>query len=99
MSLITVPGYTEGKPHSNPPDFSLILGGPFFRLLRRAHLADDALMLVRRRVIFISLLAWLPLLVLSLLQDQLLGGDVTAPFLLYILFAFGMPFFTLHLFI
>ena len=31
-------------PLQNPPDFSLVLGGPLFQLLRRAHLADDALM-------------------------------------------------------
>ncbi len=63
-------------------DFSLVLGGPLFQLLRRAHLSDDALMLVRQRIIFISLLAWLPLLVLSALEGQLLGGSAAVPFLL-----------------
>ena len=42
--------------------FSLVLGGPLFQLLRRAHLSDDTLLLLRRRIIVISLLAWLPLL-------------------------------------
>jgi hypothetical protein len=32
-----------------PPEFSLVLGGPLFQLLRRAHLAEDALLLVRQR--------------------------------------------------
>ena len=41
-------------------DFSLVLGGPLFQFLRRAHLSDDALDLVRQRIIVISLLAWLP---------------------------------------
>ncbi len=65
-----------------PPDFSLVLGGPLFQLLRRAHLSDDALELVRQRIIVISLFAWLPLLVLSALEGQLLGVRVAVPFLL-----------------
>ena len=63
-------------------NFSLVLGGPLFQLLRRAHLSDDALMLVRQRVIFIALLAWLPLLALAALEGNLLGGGVAVPFLL-----------------
>ena len=39
----------------HPPDFSLVLGGPLFQLLRRTHLADDALMLVRQRIVVIAL--------------------------------------------
>jgi hypothetical protein len=64
-----------------PPDFSLVLGGPLFQLLRRAHLSDDALMLVRQRILVIALLAWLPLLVLSALEGQVLSGPAV-PFLL-----------------
>jgi hypothetical protein len=66
----------------HPTDFSLVLGGPLFQLLRRTHLSDDALMLTRQRIIVISLLAWLPLLVLSALEGQLLGGSAAVPFLL-----------------
>jgi hypothetical protein len=66
----------------HPTDFSLILGGPLFQLLRRAHLSDDALTMARRRVVVIALLAWLPLLVLSALEGQALGGSVAVPFLL-----------------
>jgi hypothetical protein len=65
-----------------PQDFSLVLGGPLFQLLRRSHLSGDVLELVRRRVIVISLLAWLPLLVLSALEGHALGGNVAVPFLL-----------------
>jgi len=64
-----------------PPDFSLVLGGPLFQLLRRAHLSDDALLLVRQRIFVIALLAWLPLLVLSALEGQVLDGPAV-PFLL-----------------
>jgi len=63
-------------------DFSLVLGGPLFQLLRRAHLAGDALELVRQRIIVISLFTWLPLLVLSALEGQALGGSAAVPFLL-----------------
>ena len=63
-------------------DFSLVLGGPLFQLLRRAHLSDDTLMLVRRRIIIIPLILWLPLLVLSALEGQMLGGRAAVPFLL-----------------
>ena len=62
------------------PDFSLVLGGPLFQLLRRAHLTDDALTHLRQRVVVIGLLGWLPLLVLSTLQGQVWGG-VAVPFL------------------
>ena len=78
-------GTPESRDHlavlRNPPDFSLVLGGPLFQLLRRAHLADDALMMVRQRVVVITLIAWLPLLVLSTLEGQVLGGSAAVPFL------------------
>src|SRR5207248_3017430 len=51
-------------------------------LLRRAHLSDDALMLVRQRLIVLVLFAWLPLLALSALEGQVLRGSVAVPFLL-----------------
>jgi hypothetical protein len=63
-------------------DFSLVLGGPLFQLFRQAHLTGDALELLRRRILVISLLAWLPLLILSALEGQLLGGSAVVPFLL-----------------
>ena len=63
-------------------DFSLVLGGPLFQLLLRAHLADDALMLVRQRILFIALFAWLPLLGLSALEGHLMKGTTTIPFLM-----------------
>lgn len=63
-------------------DFSLVLGGPLFQFLRRAHLSDDTLRLVRQRMIVITALVWLPLLVLSTLEGQVLRGSVRVPFLL-----------------
>jgi hypothetical protein len=73
---------TENSKSSRAPlDFSIVLGGPLFQLLRRAHLSDDALGLVRLRILVISLLAWLPLLALSALEGHLWGGGVAVPFL------------------
>ena len=66
----------------DPPDFSLVLGGPLFQMLRRAHLSDDGLRLLHRRVTIIALICWLPLLVLSAIGGRLLGGDAAVPFLL-----------------
>jgi hypothetical protein len=63
------------------PDFSVVMGGPLFQLLRRMHLSGDALELLRQRVIVIASLAWLPLLALSLLEEQALGARAAVRFL------------------
>ncbi|MFX1677314.1 hypothetical protein PWR63_34665 [Paraburkholderia sp. A2WS-5] len=63
-------------------NFSLVLGGPLFQLLRRTRMADDALELVRQRVLVIALAAWLPLLALAALDGHLLDKRVAVPFLL-----------------
>src|ERR1700752_4317851 len=48
-------------------DFSLVLGGPIYQLFQRAHLAGSHLELLNRRLIIITLVAWLPLLLLAAL--------------------------------
>jgi len=58
-------------------EFSLVLGGPLYQLFRRAHLSGDTLQLLRRRILVIAAVAWLPLLVLSALA----GGGEGIPFL------------------
>ena len=63
-------------------EFSLVLGGPLFQLLRRSRLAGDGLELLMQRILVISLFAWLPLFLLSALNGQLLGGRAAVPFLL-----------------
>jgi hypothetical protein len=50
-------------------DFSLVLGGPIFQLFRRSHLTGDGLELVHRRVLAITLFAWLPLMLLAALSS------------------------------
>ncbi|HJZ72533.1 MAG TPA: hypothetical protein VKE51_12395, partial [Vicinamibacterales bacterium] len=46
--------------------FSLVLGGPLFQLLRKAHLAGNHTELLPRRLLTLALGAWLPLLLLTL---------------------------------
>lgn len=61
-------------------DFSLVLGGPLYQLLRRSHLSTDALELVHRRILFISAFTWIPLLILALLDGRAWSG-AALPFL------------------
>ena len=61
-NLKTLPEVHQG---GEPEDFSLVLGGPLFQLLRKAHLEGDALELLNRRIIASILLTWFPLLILS----------------------------------
>jgi hypothetical protein len=68
-------------PIHKEPEFSVVLGGPLFYLYRRMHLSLGALELVRRRVLVITLFAWLPLLFLSVIDGDALGGPVRIPFL------------------
>ena len=63
------------------PDFSVVQGGPLFQLFRRAHLSGDALELLRRRILIITAVAWLPLALLSLLDGRAFGEAVKIPFL------------------
>jgi hypothetical protein len=63
------------------PDFSLVLGGPLFQLYQRAHLSGDALELLRRRVVVIAAVAWLPLLLLSVIEGHALNNTIRVPFL------------------
>lgn len=65
---------------SKPPDFSLVLGGPLFQLLRRLELTTPALGLLKKRIIVITLFAWIPIFLLCLFDGQAWGGP-------------GLPFF------
>ncbi len=56
-----------------PPDFSLVAGGPLYQLCRRAHLSGPGLELLGLRVLVISVVAWLPLPVLSAIEGHLFG--------------------------
>jgi hypothetical protein len=80
MKLRPWPSNNNARPDLE--NFSLVLGGPLFQLLRWARLSDDALMLLPRRILVISLFAWLPLVVLSGLERHVLGGTAIVYFLL-----------------
>jgi hypothetical protein len=68
-------------PLQEAPDFSLVLGGPTFQMLRRSHLSGDALELLHRRIVAIVLVAWMPLLLFSLVGNYFLAGTAKLPFL------------------
>jgi hypothetical protein len=70
----------EAQPQ-DPHDFSLVLGGPLYQIIRRARLSGDALELLHRRIVVISLFAWLPLLFLSMLEGRAWGDAVRVSFL------------------
>jgi hypothetical protein len=70
---------SDGKKETR--EFSLVLGGPLYQLLQRTRLAGDSLQLLHRRVLVLVLLAWAPLLALSVAEGHAWGGSVTLPFL------------------
>jgi hypothetical protein len=83
------------NPLHNSSDFSLVAGGPLFQLLRRVQPSDDKLVSMRRGIIIIPVLAWLPLLVLSAVGGRLFSGNVAVPFLsdleVHIRFLLALP--------
>jgi hypothetical protein len=63
-------------PLKEPPEFSLVLGGLLYQLYCRTRLVGPSLDFVRRRIIVITSIAWLPLLLLSAIDGHLMGvGD------------------------
>ena len=72
---------TEPEMLDKPPEFSLVLGGPLYQFFQRARLSGPEMELVRRRVIVIAGVAWLPLLLLALIGGHALGGPLELPFL------------------
>jgi hypothetical protein len=73
----------KNNPDPFPPtsDFSVVLGGPLYQLMRRTRLSDDTLALVHRRILATLIITWVPLLVLSLVEGTAWWGKVTVPFL------------------
>ncbi len=61
--------------------FSLVVGGPFFRLLCFLKICDQDLGFLKRRLFFFMLLSWLPLLIFSVFEGKALSGAVSVPFL------------------
>src|SRR5262245_1671711 len=61
-------------------DFSLVLGGPLYQLMLRSGLIRPPLGHIASRIGVITLLAWLPLAVLSSLGGRFAAG-VKVPFI------------------
>ncbi|HEX5107259.1 MAG TPA: hypothetical protein VFV95_02375 [Vicinamibacterales bacterium] len=84
MHQILNPRGTDAPTDPTPPaeelDFSLILGGPIYQIFVRSHLSGNGLELLNRRIVVISALAWLPLLVLSIISGHFMSGSAL-PFL------------------
>jgi hypothetical protein len=66
---------------TDPDDFSLVRGGPLFRLWRRTRLSGDALQFTRRRILAVIAITWVPLLALSILEGHAWGSGVALTFL------------------
>lgn len=64
-----------------PTDFSLVLGGPLYQLLRRVRLSGDGLEHLKRRMIVLACFAWVPLLLMSAVAGTLSDGTSAIPFL------------------
>lgn len=79
MTITTTAANAKALPLET--DFSLVIGGPLFQALRRAHLSGDGLQLVRRRIMALAIIAWVPLLVLSASDAKAWGNAVAVPFL------------------
>jgi hypothetical protein len=75
-------GVTTDQPITTaPPDeFSLVVGGPVYQFLLRARLIRPPLGHAGARMAVIALLAWLPLLVLTVTEGRFASG-VKIPFL------------------
>ena len=65
---------------TQPIDFSLVTGGALYQLWRRTGLCDDELHHVRRRIVLVIVITWLPLLLLSVAEGHAWSG-VPLPFL------------------
>jgi hypothetical protein len=61
--------------------FSLMLGGPLFRLFCRVHLSGQALENTGRRILVVAAIAWLPLLVLAVIAGHALPRSTPIAFL------------------
>jgi len=76
-----VPSGADARALKDPDDFSLVAGGPLFRLWRRTGLAGDDMQVPHRRILFAVALIWLPLLLLSMVDGRAWGAAVVVPFL------------------
>jgi hypothetical protein len=60
--------------------FSLVPGGPLFRVFPRSRLAGDPLELLHRRLVVITLVPWLPLLLTIVSPEELITRMIKVVF-------------------
>lgn len=70
------------EPKTTAHNFSIVVGGPVYDFFLRIGLVRLGLPNVKRRIIGIVTIAWLPLLALSLMDGLAIGDRVTIPLLL-----------------
>jgi len=70
-----------GAPTGSPADgFSIMGGGPLFRVIRRLHLASDRMDFLPRRILAAFALTWIPIALLSTFEGHVFGSSVRLPF-------------------
>ena len=74
-----------------PQDFSLVLGGPLYQLYLRTRMARPGLELMLRRVVIISMICWLPLLLLTTFSHQTEGVTFLRDPEVQVRFLFALP--------
>jgi hypothetical protein len=72
-------------------DFSPVLGGPIYQLLRRSRLSGDGLELLYRRIIVVTLMAWAPLLILVMLAPASSRGSFFHDIEVHVRFLVALP--------
>src|SRR5690242_13878327 len=74
-----------------PSDFSLVLGGPLYQLYLRTRMARAKLELMFRRLVIISMICWLPLLLLTTFGHQTGGVTFLRDPEVQVRFLFALP--------
>jgi hypothetical protein len=77
-----LPAAAEEQSRTDLDHFSLVSGGPLYRLWQRAGLAGEGMQGAQRRIAVMVLVTWAPLLLLSLAEGRAWGGGVVLPFLM-----------------
>jgi len=69
-----------GKTYPSVDDFSLINSGVFHKLFSRFRLGGTSVNLLTKRILFLVMITWLPLFILSAMQGLAFGNAVEIPF-------------------
>ena len=81
MTTRAPPEAKASEPTETVPDFSIVAGGPFHRLLRSLRLVDEQSDAVNGvAILALPLLLWVPLLVFSIASGQAVNGTTPLPF-------------------